>query len=140
MHPYVASLLGGLLIGIASLLLLFLNGRILGISGIIGGMLNRHSKDKTWRIFFVSGLILGGGLFFNLYPENFQNVLTRPLWLVALAGFLVGYGTSQANGCTSGHGVCGISRFSMRSILATLTFIFFGALTVFIIRHLMGIV
>lgn len=132
----MAAFLGGLLIGVSSIFLLLSNGRILGISGIVNGLFN--AKDKQWRVFFLTGLILTGLFLFSRYPDNFINSVPRSYGVLFLAGLLVGYGTTMANGCTSGHGVCGISRLSMRSIVATLTFISFGALTVFIMNHFLG--
>ncbi len=138
MHPFVASFIGGVLIGLASLVLLGFNGKILGVSGIIGGLLKPASADKGWRLAFLMGLLVGGFYFLFNYAHVFQNTVPRSYLLTVVAGILVGWGTAQAKGCTSGHGVCGISRFSFRSILATMTFIFFGALTVFILRQMGG--
>ncbi len=133
----ITALIGGAIIGLASGLLWLLNGRILGVSGIIGGILNWSPKDVLWRAFFLGGLISGGALMYRLKPENFE-MLTMPSWAILLAGLLVGFGTRLSNGCTSGHGVCGISRISMRSIIATLVFMSMGALTVGVVRHLLG--
>lgn len=133
----ITALIGGAIIGLASGLLWLLNGRILGVSGIIGGILNWSPKDVLWRAFFLGGLISGGTLMYRLKPENFET-LPMPSWAILLAGLLVGFGTRLSNGCTSGHGVCGISRISMRSIIATLVFMSMGALTVGVVRHLLG--
>lgn len=133
----VEALIGGGLIGFAAGLLWLLNGRILGVSGIIGGLFNWSPKDTLWRTCFLLGLWSGAILMFRLTPQAFE-MLNMPSWVLLLAGLLVGFGTRLSNGCTSGHGVCGISRFSIRSIAATLTFMAFGALTVAIVRHGLG--
>jgi len=123
-------MLGGLLIGVSIAMLLWLNGRIAGISGIISGILHRDGEDKTWRVAFILGLLLSA----QLLPVAEISDKVSVLLLIA-AGFLVGFGTRLANGCTSGHGVCGLSRGSPRSIVATLTFISAGIASVFILRH-----
>ncbi len=135
---FLTPFLGGTLIGFASLLLLHFNGRILGISGIIGGTLKRNSESKLWRHAFLLGLIVGGFFIYYFNPLAFQFTLNRSYVSLAIAGLLVGYGTRLGGGCTSGHGVCGMGRFSVRSIAATTIFMFFGALTVFIINHFLG--
>jgi uncharacterized protein len=128
---------GGVLIGFAAGLLWLLNGRILGVSGIVGGILNLTRKDTLWRVFFLLGILSGGFVTFRLRPHDFDMFPMKTELLLA-AGLLVGFGTRLGNGCTSGHGVCGISRFSMRSIVATLAFMAAGMLTVGVIRHFMG--
>jgi uncharacterized membrane protein YedE/YeeE len=130
------ALLGGVLIGIAAAALLVLNGRIAGISGIVGGLLPPRTADTEWRALFVAGLVAGGLWLRVLAPDPFHGLATTPYALLVPAGLLVGFGATLGNGCTSGHGVCGVSRLSPRSILATLTFMFTGALTVFLVRHL----
>ncbi|WP_042263035.1 YeeE/YedE family protein [Paraburkholderia heleia] len=131
------SLTGGLIIGLAAAGLVLLNGRIAGISGIFGGLLSLPRNDSGWRIAFVAGLVLAPVI---------AGLLGRPAiadieagWgVILVAGFLVGIGTRYASGCTSGHGVCGLSRGSLRSLVATLTFMAAGFLTVFVQRHLIG--
>jgi uncharacterized protein len=130
--------LGGALIGLAVTIMLLFNGRVTGISGIIAASLSKPSKDGFWRLMFIVGMILGGALMYSLRPEYFVNLSGRSLGFVAIAGLLVGYGTVMGSGCTSGHGVCGISRFSMRSVLATITFMFFGFLAVQVVHYLLG--
>jgi uncharacterized membrane protein YedE/YeeE len=130
-----SALLGGILIGIATSLLLALNGRIAGISGIIGRLLVTRG-DRAWRALFVAGLLVGGIVLRVAHPAAFPAEAARPIPLVALSGLLVGFGTRAANGCTSGHGVCGNSRFSLRSMVATATFIAAGMATVAIVRGL----
>ncbi|MCA9650881.1 MAG: YeeE/YedE family protein [Myxococcales bacterium] len=135
----VASTIGGLLIGLASITMLALNGRIAGISGIVGGLIDAPAQDRSWRVTFVLGLLAGGLFAKVLAPQAFGHGAPVDVpWLV-VAGLLVGFGTRFGSGCTSGHGVCGISRLSPRSILATLTFMATGAATVFAVRALGGL-
>lgn len=134
----MGSILGGVIIGIAVSVLLLFNGRVTGISGIMGGILNRDVSDKSWRILFIAGLLLGGLCLRVIHPEAFTIIShARPLDYI-IAGFLVGFGTLLGNGCTSGHGVCGISRFSFRSILSTVLFISFGILSAAIFKYVRG--
>ncbi len=128
------SLLGGGLIGLAVTILLLFNGRVTGISGIISSSLAKPTSDGVWRIFFLLGLILGGFVVQVYRPEFFSNTTDRGFVHILIAGLLVGYGTVMGSGCTSGHGVCGMSRFSMRSLIATFTFILFAFLTVMALR------
>jgi uncharacterized membrane protein YedE/YeeE len=132
------SLAGGALIGIAVTLMLLFNGRVTGISGILASSIAVPGKEGLWRWTFLLGMLGGGGLMFNLNPELFVNLTTRGTVAIAAAGLLVGYGTVMGSGCTSGHGVCGISRLSVRSLLATLTFMLFGFLTVQAASALLG--
>lgn len=131
------SLAGGLIIGLAAAVLILFNGRIAGISGILGGLFSLPSKDMAWRLTFLAGLI-GAPVIAGLLGKP-ATVDIQASWSVILvAGFLVGIGTRYASGCTSGHGVCGISRGSIRSLVATVTFMAAGFLTVFVQRHLIG--
>ena len=134
----LAAAAGGTLIGLSAVLLLWLNGRIAGISGILYGLFTRESGERNWRFLFVFGLILGG----LLYQLTTQNALSTrsdfPVYLLAIAGLLVGIGSRLGSGCTSGHGVCGISRLSLRSALATATFVVVGMVTTTIMRILLG--
>lgn len=132
--PWTA-LAGGALIGTAASILLAMNGRIAGVSGVLGGILAPAAGDVAWRVAFVGGLALGGLAMLVLTPESF-GASPRDLPLVAIAGVLVGVGTRIGGGCTSGHGVCGISRLSMRSVVATLTFMATGALAAAAVRLL----
>ncbi len=127
------SLIGGLLIGAASALLYIGQGRIAGISGIFGGMLSKFCRDFVWRYFFIAGLIFGGALIYWFSPEKTAINFHHPLPLFAIGGLLVGIGTRVGNGCTSGHGICGLGRRSSRSLVAVITFMITGALTVFIV-------
>jgi len=132
-----SALLGGGLIGLSESLLLMTTGRITGISGIIAGMLVPASDGRLWRGLFVAGLILGCGLVRLVSADAVPITIAASSGELLVAGLLVGFGTRLANGCTSGHGICGVSRLSPRSIVATLTFMASGALTVFIMRHLL---
>lgn len=135
---YLPALIGGLLIGTASALMLWLEGRIAGISGIVGGLLQRTQGDASWRVAFLLGLLLSP-LLVLLFSGQRPHIeaLVSPRTLV-IAGLLVGFGTRLGSGCTSGHGVCGLGRRSPRSLTAVLTFISTGALTVYVMRHLIG--
>ena len=131
------SLLGGLLIGAGASLLLLANGRIAGISGIVGGLLRAERGETGWRALFVAGLLVGGLLLRLLAaPSIGPAVVGFPLLIAA--ELLVGFGTQLGSGCTSGHGVCGMSRLSTRSFVATAVFMVFAALTVFVTHHLIG--
>ncbi len=131
------STLGGLLIGLSAALVLFGLGRIAGISGIFGGLLFPKAGDIGWRAAFMAGLVFGGAVMSALYPALFA-ASPSSLFVVGAAGVLVGIGTRMGSGCTSGHGVCGISRGALRSIAATMTFMATGMLTVFVVRHVLG--
>lgn len=126
MSPLGMSFLGGLIIGVAVSLMLLFNGRVTGISGIVGALLKSETLDKSWRSLFLLGLLLGGVFLKLVHPGSFTISPAAHYGDYVLAGLLVGIGTLMGNGCTSGHGVCGISRFSIRSIIATITFIIFG--------------
>ena len=133
----LTSLAGGLLIGLATVIFLMFNGRIAGISGIVGGLVKPKRGDISWRVAFVSGLVLS--------PLAYALVFTLPkiqveanYYVLIVAGLLVGIGTRYGSGCTSGHGVCGLSRRSPRSIVATMGFMLAGFVTVYIVRHLIG--
>ena len=127
---------GGVAIGAASALLLLLEGRIAGISGILGGALQARGGERRWRLAFLAGLPLGALLFAAAAGAPRPRIEAGPLLVVA-GGLLVGYGTRLGGGCTSGHGVCGIARGSRRSIAATLAFMLAGGATVFVRRHLL---
>lgn len=129
---------GGLLIGVAAAVFILFNGRIAGISGIVGGLLKPQRDDSLWRVLFIAGMLLAplAWLVFARLP-SIQIDAGYPL--LVLAGLIVGISTRYGAGCTSGHGVCGISRLSPRSIVATLAFMGTGFLTVFIVRHLLAL-
>jgi uncharacterized membrane protein YedE/YeeE len=135
----LSALVGGAMIGAAAAMLLVLDGRIAGISGIVGGLMRPARGEIVWRLAFIAGLLLaplawaaaGGGL-----P---RIVVGAPAWLVVAAGLLVGFGSRLGSGCTSGHGVCGIGRASPRSLIATAVFTATAIATVFVTRHLLGL-
>ena len=131
-----ASLAGGVLIGIAAAMLVLLNGRIAGISGIVGGLLRPQQGETAWRVAFVAGLLGAPALFALVAPLPEARIESATAVLI-VAGLLVGLGTSYGSGCTSGHGVCGLSRLSPRSLVATGAFMAAGIATVFIARHLL---
>jgi uncharacterized protein len=139
MHPFLLALVGGALLGLGASLLLLFNGRVAGISGIAGGILSQRTRaELAWRLTFVAGLIGGGFLVRLLWPQALgAPTVPGAAWVVA-AGLLVGFGTRLGNGCTSGHGVCGVARGATRSIVATMTFMATGTLTVFLVRHFLG--
>jgi hypothetical protein len=128
----VASLTGGALIGLAAALLLVTQGKIAGVSGIAGGVLQPRAGDVSWRLWFLAGLAGGGALVALIWPGAFGASPDRGPVLVAVAGLLVGFGTRMGNGCTSGHGVCGLSRLAPRSMVATATFLLAAILTVLV--------
>lgn len=135
----IASAVGGALIGLSATLLLMLTGKVAGVSGILGGLLRAPSKDRSWQALFLAGLILAGVASLWLHPGAIGRAPAFPLSIMVLAGLLVGAGTELGSGCTSGHGVCGISRGSVRSVAATLTFVATGVLTVYVVRQLLGV-
>ena len=133
-----ASLAGGALLGIAAAMLIFFNGRIAGISGIVGGLVKPRLHDVSWRIAFIAGLIIAP-LLWQIFSALPPIQIGASNTLLVVSGLLVGIGTRFGAGCTSGHGVCGISRLSTRSIIATLCFMFAGFVTVYVVRHILGI-
>jgi len=139
-QDWIWGLVGGGIIGLAGAVFLLVNGRIMGASGIIGGLVDGSGRSN-WleRAAFIAGLILAPALLAPLYTEV-DTHLTTNLAVVAIAGLLVGIGTRVANGCTSGHGVCGISRFSLRGIVATVFYIGAGGLSVVLFKHILGVI
>ncbi|NCT87269.1 YeeE/YedE family protein [Stenotrophomonas acidaminiphila] len=133
---WLLALAGGVLIGLSATLLLWLNGRVAGVSGILNGVLFPHSRDVAWRAAFLLGLIVAAGLYMMLVPGAPQPRVDFPRAGLVVAGLLVGFGTRMGNGCTSGHGVCGIGRLSVRSIAAVVTFMATAIATTFVVRHL----
>jgi uncharacterized membrane protein YedE/YeeE len=131
-----AALLGGLLIGLSATLLWWLNGRFAGITGILANALENQDDDAAWRGLFLLGLVLGASAYGGLSGTAAEQLRHGFPWpLLLLAGVLTGYGTSLANGCTSGHGVCGLGRLSVRSLVATVTFLGTGIVTTYVFRH-----
>jgi uncharacterized membrane protein YedE/YeeE len=133
-----SALSGGALIGLSAVLLALLNGRIAGISGILGGLLQRPSSDTGWRAVFMVGLLGASWVYVMIAPMPDAVVQASDTSLV-VAGLLVGVGTRYGAGCTSGHGVCGLSRLSPRSLVATAAFMGSGFVTVYVLRHLMAV-
>lgn len=133
-HDWMMALIGGVLIGISASILLLFNGRVAGISGIISGLLSPRSGDSSWRVSLLLGLLVGGFFLRIAEPSVLMFILPTEIWVVILGGLLVGFGTAMSGGCTSGHGVCGISRISKRSIVATICFMLAGFATVAFMR------
>ncbi|AWD70890.1 MULTISPECIES: YeeE/YedE family protein [Acinetobacter] len=136
MHDFLIAFIGGLMLGLSVVGYLYVNGRIAGISGLVGQVLNPKTVFKTPAIWFLSGLIITPFIY-GLFVQPEIELNASPLMMI-VAGLLVGFGTRLGSGCTSGHGICGISRLSKRSIVATMTFMFAGFVTVYIIRHITG--
>lgn len=130
------SLIGGLLIGFSTLLMIRLLGKIAGISGIVGQLWSAGTGDRAWRFAFVAGLLVSPLLYALFSPLPETSVVTSTPWLI-VAGLLVGFGSRLGSGCTSGHGVCGLSRLSLRSLVATLTFMGTAMLVVWLLRHVL---
>ena len=142
MHHFTPlnAALGGLLIGLAGVLLLLLNGRIAGIAGILGGALTRPARENGWRYLFLLGIVLGAGAYFAWTGFGAANNRQGfPVVLLVVAGLLTGFGTSLGSGCTSGHGVCGLGRLSLRSLVATVTFLVVAMATTYAVRHVVGL-
>ena len=133
-----AALAGGVFIGLSAALFMLLNGRIAGISGILGGLMTAPRGDRDWRVAFLVGMVAAPWLY-SLFTELPAAVIEADTAMLVAAGLLVGVGTRYGSGCTSGHGVCGLSRLSPRSLVATLAFMAAGFVTVYIIRHLLGV-
>jgi hypothetical protein len=140
MTPFtpLSALAGGLLIGTAAILLLWLNGRIAGVSGMVTGLLIQPTGAQLWRLLFLIGLVAGAVLY-GVWGAPTPLRQNFPIPLLIVADLLTGYGTAQANGCTSGHGVCGLARLSVRSLVATGTFLGVSMVTTFVVRHLLGL-
>jgi uncharacterized membrane protein YedE/YeeE len=133
----VSALVGGALIGLASVLLMLLSGRIAGVSGILGGLLPPTPGDTTWRLAFIVGLMLGGLGF--VYLGGLSSIaIEADMPVLIAAGLLVGFGTRLGSGCTSGHGICGVGRMSPRGLVATAIFVAVAMVTLFVVRHVMG--
>ena len=133
-----SALIGGMLIGLAAAMFALLNGRIAGISGVLGGLLKPMRGDIGWRVAFIGGLVVAP-LVYGLFAALPAVQIDASYLALVVAGLLVGVGTRYGAGCTSGHGVCGLSRLSPRSLVATLTFMGAGFVTVFVLRHLFSI-
>lgn len=140
-NEWIMGLVGGLMIGVAASIFLLGNGRIMGASGLIGGLVDRSGlSDWAERIAFLAALIIVPAVLIALFDIQVSTNATANLFIVILGGLLVGVGTRLANGCTSGHGVCGISRFSIRGIMATVFYLVAGGVTMVLFRHVMGVI
>lgn len=137
MLEFTTPLIGGLLIGAAASILLYSLGRIAGISGIVWGAVSGQA-DNDWRWLFIMGLVLGPLLYHSLSGTPYPPPSPLPWWQAVVGGLLVGIGVKLGSGCTSGHGVCGLGRLSIRSLAATLTFMCTGIITVYVTRHILG--
>lgn len=136
MEPWMSALLGGVLIGMSASLLLWLDGRVAGVSGIVNGLMPAARGDADWRLAFLAGLMGAGALAMAALGQHAASPARWPV--VIVAGLLVGFGTRLGNGCTSGHGVCGLGRLSVRSLVAVLCFMASAVVTVFVTRHVLG--
>lgn len=136
MHDFVIAFLGGALLGLSVVGYLYVNGRIAGISGLIGQVLNPHTVFKTPALWFLLGLLITPFIY-GIWIQPEIELEASPFMMI-VAGILVGFGTRLGSGCTSGHGICGLSRLSKRSIVATLSFMVTGFITVYLIRHVTG--
>jgi uncharacterized protein len=134
----IPSLLGGMLIGLASIIVLMAFGKVAGISGIAGGLLSPNIPDRRFRVTFLAGLVFGGLVLQFVDPTGFHSTFTPSTSRALVAGLVVGVGTQLGNGCTSGHGVCGVSRLAPRSMVATITFMATGLATIYIAKHVLG--
>jgi hypothetical protein len=138
-HPYIAAAIGGVLIGVSAVILMTLSGRIAGISGIVGGLLPpKPATDRSWRLAFILGLVAAPVILRWLSGDDHIGPPTASTVTLILAGLLVGAGTALGGGCTSGHGICGISRLSPRSLVAVATFMGTAIVTLFLVRHVGG--
>lgn len=135
----VSALIGGVLIGLAATLTLAVNGRIAGISGILSGVLTPRSGETAWRVLFIAGLLSGALVWLLATGQALPLQLQAGPVATVIAGLLVGFGTRLGSGCTSGHGICGLARFSRRSFTATLVFMLTAIITVYLTRHLLGV-
>ena len=140
LYIFLPALIGGIFIGLSATLLLWLNGRLAGISGILWRLFFAKQGDHWWRVLFLIGVVGGAAIYYAFFGNSPISRPGFPVWLMIVAGFLVGYGTSLGNGCTSGHGVCGLGRLSLRSLVATVTFLLVAIVTTFIVRHVFGVV
>jgi len=138
MHPFVLALIGGGLVGLAAVMLMGLKGRIAGVSGILSGAFTDNSGDRMWRILFVLGIVLGGAIPALISDSFVPPAPDSSTLLIIIGGLAVGVGTGLGSGCTSGHGICGISRLSPRSIVATCTFMTAGFICIFLLKHVFG--
>lgn len=138
MHQFVLALIGGGLVGLAAVMMMALKGRIAGVSGILTGSLTESGGERMWRILFIAGVIVGGAIPVMLSSDFKPPIPQSGTLLTIIGGLAVGIGTGLGSGCTSGHGICGISRLSLRSIIATCTFMAAGFICVYLLKHAFG--
>jgi len=138
MHPFLLASIGGTLIGTAAVMMMRFNGRIAGVSGILSGVFTQSSNDRLWRVLFLIGLVIGGAQPVLLLGMDKPDKPIASIALIVVAGLLVGLGTGLGSGCTSGHGICGMARLSKRSLVAVLVFMATGAISVYVLRHILG--
>lgn len=138
MSGLTLGLIGGLIIGLSTVVLLLTSGRIAGISGIVAGIFQSERSERSWRGLFLLGMILGGVAMYLIRPDFFGEPLERSTVAMVTAGLLVGFGTRLGSGCTSGHGICGLSRLSVRSVVAVGAFMLSGIATVYVTHHIWG--
>ena len=138
-NTFLPALLGGALIGLAATLLLLLNGGLAGVCVFLWVLFFAIPGLTFWRVLFLAGVVGGAAVYYAVFDDAPAARETFPVWLLVVSGFLVGYGTSLGNGCTSGHGVCGLGRLSMRSLVATVIFLLTAIVTTFVVRHLLGV-
>lgn len=136
-QQYANAVGGGALIGLAAGLVLLLLGRVAGVSGMVGSLFEPRTAESGWRAAFLAGLVMGGFTLSRFDPASVPSI-ALPVWAMAVAGFLVGYGARLGGGCTSGHGLCGATLLNRKSVVATLTFMASGAVVVFVMRHVIG--
>jgi len=138
MHPFVLALIGGGLVGLAAVMMMGLKGRVAGVSGILSSAFTDNSGDRLWRILFVLGIVIGGAIPALLSDNFIPPVPETSTLLIIIGGLGVGIGTGLSSGCTSGHGICGISHLSPRSMVATGTFMATGFISVYLLKHVFG--
>lgn len=139
LENFAVPLLGGALIGAAATLLLLFYGKVFGVSGIVSGLFKSEFQDYGWRVAVILGFLTGGLILYATIPGVLINTAVRPIFMTIIGGLLVGYGTSLGSGCTSGHGICGLSRFSIRSLIAVLVFMGTGVISVAVQRFVFGV-
>jgi len=138
LNTFTWPIAGGMMVGLAAALLMLFNGRVAGISGVYASALNFPEGDSAWRWSMLGGLVVGGFvLLWTMGPVALENTLNTPILVVALGGLLVGIGSRLGSGCTSGHGICGLARFSPRSLVSVITFLSSGAAAVYVVRHVL---
>ena len=137
MHPFLTAFIGGAMLGLAAVGYLYVHGRIAGISGLIAQVMNPKTVFKTPALWFLAGLFLVPFVYAQVTTPNIE--LNASPWMMIISGLLVGFGTRMGSGCTSGHGICGISRLSKRSLAATGSFMLAGVITVYVMRHVLGV-